>query len=244
MAFVFVCVTSSCRCQCVRPNKNLMLSLSLLLTDIFHRCAALSCSSVGTACNSLNRGSPPTSAVKVCACGTRQPRWFSLHHASVLSSCSTPFFMSGSFSCGRVHVAMLSQCFLVVFPQFFNISIPHTQHVRIPTPHKIIPRWQVFERCHCEAFRARPCDEWKPVFRSRSEAFPPHEIDDNPLLQSEAPCSVTLDLFIPGARVTDTEARAAGLGSEANVEGSDARVTSSTFSGSSSLPLLIPRAFL
>ena len=170
VAVVFVSVTTSCRCQCVRPTKNLILSHALLLTDILHRCAALTCSSVGRACNSLNRGCPPTSAVKVCACGTRQPRRFSLHHASVCSSWSTPFVMRGSFSCGRVHVTMLSQCFLVVFPEFFNISIPHTQHVRIPTPHKIIPRWQVFERCHCEAFRARPCDEWKAVFRSRPEA--------------------------------------------------------------------------
>ena len=50
------------------------------------------------------------------------------------------------------------------------------------------------------------------------------EDDGTPLL-FKAPCSVTLDFFIPGARVTDIEARAAGLGSEANVEGSDARVS-------------------
>ena len=208
--------------------------------------------------NSISRRSPPNislkqhvptclrprSLPKLYAFVARHPRRFFRYHAGCCSFCPNPFIMSGLLSCGRIHVTMFFQCFPMALPELFNVSIPHTQHVRLLTPLKITPRWQVLEGCHCEAFRARPCDEWKPVFRSRSEAFPPHEIDDNPLLQSEAPCSVTLDLFIPGARVTDTEARAAGLGSEANVEGSDARVTSSTFSGSSSLPLLIPRAFL
>ena len=50
------------------------------------------------------------------------------------------------------------------------------------------------------------------------------EDDGTPLL-FKAPCSVTLDFFLPGARARNTEARAAGLGSEANVEGSDARVS-------------------
>ena len=50
------------------------------------------------------------------------------------------------------------------------------------------------------------------------------EDDGTPLL-FKAPCSVAFDFFLPGARARDTEARAAGLGSEANVEGSDARVS-------------------
>ena len=50
------------------------------------------------------------------------------------------------------------------------------------------------------------------------------EDDGTPLL-FKAPCSVAFDFFLPGARARDTEARAAGLGSEANVEGGDACVS-------------------
>ena len=49
------------------------------------------------------------------------------------------------------------------------------------------------------------------------------EDDGTPLL-FKAPSGVAFDFFLPGARARDTEARAAGLGSEANVEGSDASV--------------------
>ena len=49
--------------------------------------------------------------------------------------------------------------------------------------------------------------------------------DDGAPLPFKAPCSVAFDFFLPGPGARDTEARAAGLGSEANVEGSDARVS-------------------
>ena len=55
------------------------------------------------------------------------------------------------------------------------------------------------------------------------------EDDGTPLL-FKAPCSVAFGFFLPGAR-SDTEARAARLSSEANVEGSDARVSRELDSG-------------
>ena len=51
-----------------------------------------------------NRGTSPTSAVMVCACGTTQPRRFFLLHAGVCSSCATPFVMSGMFSLSLIHI--------------------------------------------------------------------------------------------------------------------------------------------
>ena len=130
--------------------------------------------------NSISRRSPPNislkqhvptclrprSVPKLYAFGARHPRRFFRHHAGVCSFCPNPFIMSGLLSCGRGHVTMSSQCFPMALPEPFYIGIAHTQHVRISTLHKITPRWQVFEGCHCEALRARPCDEWKAVFRS------------------------------------------------------------------------------
>ena len=62
--------------------------------------------------------------------------------------------------------------------------------------------------------------------RSANEGDLVHDKEDDgtPLL-FKAPCSITFDFFLPVARARDTEARAAGLGSEANVEGSDACVS-------------------
>ena len=65
--------STSARCQRVRPKHILIPSHSLLdslevkndlklVTDIFNSCAALTCFSVWTTCNSISRGEPPTSA--------------------------------------------------------------------------------------------------------------------------------------------------------------------------------------
>ena len=59
--------------------------------------------------------------------------------------------------------------------------------------------------------------------RSSNEGNLVHDKEDDgtPLL-FKAPCSVACDFFLPCT--SDTEARAAGLGSEANIEGSNASV--------------------
>ena len=52
-----------------------------------------------------------------------------------------------------------------------------------------------------------------------------YEEDDRAPLLLEAPGGVGFELCLLGASARDTEAGAAGLGSEANVESSDARVS-------------------
>ena len=110
-----------------------------------------------------------SSVPKLCAFEARHPRRFFRYHAGGCSFCPNPFIMSGLLSCGRGHVTMFFQCFPMVLPELFNVIVPPTQHVRLLTLLKIAPRWQVLEGCHCEAFRARPCDEWKAMFRRRPE---------------------------------------------------------------------------
>ena len=70
--------------------------------------------------------------------------------------------------------------------QHFRESLAHTQHIRVLALLEVVPRRQILESGHREAFRAGEGNEGEAMLRHSLKSLPARQIDDGALLEREA----------------------------------------------------------